>query len=91
MAKLVAVLPVQPVQSVQCVQDLLLRHPGATQPLQQIDLLDGEARLLAEVRHPADGQREKAGEKEDRDRKYRQKLRKLRGGRCGSKDKLKRN
>lgn len=46
-AKLVAMLPVQPVQSVERVQDLLLGHAGATQPLQQIYLLDGEARLLA--------------------------------------------
>lgn len=57
MAKLVTVLPVQPVQSVKRVQDLLLGHSGATQPLQQIYLLDGEARLLAEVRHPAAGQK----------------------------------
>lgn len=57
MAELVSVFPVQPVQSVKRVQDLLLGHTGATQPLQQIDLLDGEARLLAELRHPAAGQK----------------------------------
>ena len=54
-AELVAVLPVQPVQSIECVQDLLLGHAGATQPLQQIYLLYCEARLLTELRHPAAG------------------------------------
>lgn len=67
MAELVTVLPVQPVQGVKRVQDLLLGHPGATQPLQQIYLLDGEARLLAELRHPAAGQKKK---KKRQDRQF---------------------
>lgn len=57
MAELVAVLPVQPVQSVERVQDLLLGHAAAPQPLQQIYLLDCKARLLAELRHPAGWER----------------------------------
>lgn len=52
-------LPVQPVQSVKCMQDLLLGHASATQPLQQIYLLNREPRLLAELRHPAAGQERK--------------------------------
>lgn len=46
-------LPVQPVQGFEGVQDLLLAHAGAPQPLQQIYLLNSEARLLAELGHPA--------------------------------------
>lgn len=52
-SKLITVLPVQPVQSVQRVKDLLLGHPRATQALQQIYLLNSEAWLLAQLRHPA--------------------------------------
>jgi hypothetical protein len=56
----VSVLAVQSVQGIQGVEDLWLGHPRPPQPLEQVNLLDGEARLIGELRHP--GQREEREE-----------------------------
>lgn len=34
------------------MEDLLLGHARTPQPLEQVDLLDGEARLVCVMRHP---------------------------------------
>lgn len=58
MAELLDVLAVQPFEGVHGVQDLLLRHAAPTQTLQQVNLLDGKARLICIMGHSAGRERE---------------------------------
>lgn len=44
---------VQVVQGVQRVHHLHVRDARSPQPLEEVDLLDGEARLLTLLEHPA--------------------------------------
>lgn len=55
MGRLVSMLLVQVVQGVQGVDDLHMRDPGSPEPLEEVDLLDGETRLLALLEHPGRG------------------------------------
>lgn len=45
-------LGVEPLQGLQSVDDLRLGHAGETQALQEVDLLDGVARLNLAALHP---------------------------------------
>lgn len=52
MGRLVPMLVVQVVQGVQGVDDLHVRDPGSPEPLEEVNLLNGEPRLLALLEHP---------------------------------------
>lgn len=56
MGQLVSMFPVQVVQGVQGVEDLRLCDPRPPQPLEEVNLLDGETRLLTLLEHPAGDQ-----------------------------------
>lgn len=59
MEQLVSMFAVQVVQCVQGVEDLHLRDPGPPQPLEEVNLLDGETRLLTLLEHPVREQNNK--------------------------------
>lgn len=60
-SELVSVLVIQSVQDVQGVEELWLGHPCLPQPLKQVNLLDGETRLVGIPRHPGEGERRRGG------------------------------
>lgn len=52
MGELVSMLPLQVVQGVQGVEDLRPSDARPPEPLEEVDLLDGETRLLTLLEHP---------------------------------------